>query len=909
MEKPILKIKTSIPPLSPGAIPRPHINEKITPHFQAKEGFSRFLTLVSAPAGYGKTTFIRQLIREKEDRTAWFSLSEEDNEPEHFWFYLISALQKFDGETGKGSKAMLNSNPVNSPLSNDPMTFFTPLLNDLFELEKPVFLVLDDYHLINNLQIHEEMVFFLENLPPTLHLFVTTRSDPPWPLSRWRGKGQIMDIRLKDLRFTEKETKNFLCEKEKQDLSQNQLIALHKKTEGWASGLQLVAHSLASSSDREDFITNFTGTHRHVFYFLSQEVLNKQTAEVRSFLMDISILRRLNPSLCEAVTGREDSNLLLTNFEKNNLFILPLDETGDWFRFHQLFGDLLYHQLKANFPKKIPQLYQRATKWFLDQEEPGEAIRHALAGNDLEGVAEILNSAYGEILQTEEPSLRSRCLEKIPPQILRKYPKLIAHKALFQLVKEGKGGVKESLQMLEEYIRENKTDGDELSGLFATVKTYFHIYSNQFPQALEHAEKALDLLPLDSHYWRMSLEVFLGDSLLLSGKPREAYMHYLKAHQINEERGNNYLLLSTGIKIINTHLSLGEIREAEKIATDLLKFAQGNGVSRIPRAGTLWVLLGEIKREQGDLSEAQRCMERGLFISQKEVPTYAWNLLFKVGLLFSQKHFAEALSTAEKIQKMSRKYQLPLFISFPAKIWQARILLTLGEEKKAEEILAGESITPQENLQKGKENGFLNLCRKLVTQEKIGGENSPTKRLLESLEKQATKNKDKALFLETRVLIAKLEEKTKNPEKAKRTLISTLKEGKENGFFQLFVDQGPLLLSPVLKVLDDVKQKNPELENYLQNILQAISPEKTTQKESLSLKKSSSTEKLVENLTEKEIEVLQLISKGFSNQEIARELFLSPNTVKWYNSNIFGKLGVNRRTHAVAEARRLNILS
>ncbi len=354
----ILKIKNCILPLVDNILIRPRITEHLDAFLTTAEGFARQLTLLSAPAGFGKTTVVRAWIKGKESETAWLSLDNEDNNPERFWTYLSSALQTLSSDLGRGPLDMLQSGGVLSDSTVSFSQILTPLLNELFAIENPSYLVLDDYHLINDPEIHKDFAFFIENLPPTLHLIVTTRSDPPWPLSNWRVKGKMTEVRMADLKFTEEETAGFFKEKNLV-LNETQLNTLYRKTEGWVTGLQLAAFSLASSNNIDQFIENFAGSHRHVLLFLSEEVFNRQPETTKEFLAKTSILNRFTASLCDALTESKDSFKMISSLEKDNLFLIPLDEEGIWFRYHPLFSDLLKHHLKQFYPDSLNMLHEK----------------------------------------------------------------------------------------------------------------------------------------------------------------------------------------------------------------------------------------------------------------------------------------------------------------------------------------------------------------------------------------------------------------------------------------------------------------------------------------------------------------------------------------------------------------------
>ncbi len=910
----ILKIKTKIPPLVHGILERSRIQERMEADLTVHEGFSRQLTLISAPAGFGKTTLVRKWIAGFEDRVAWYSLDEGDNEQKRYWIYLISALQTIQESLGSSSLAALRSEELFSDSSTGTFSVLTSLLNDLFDLNKPLYLILDDYHLVNNSRIHEDMIFFVDNLPPGVHLIVTTRSDPPWPLAKWRGKGKMLEFRQDDLKFSREETCRLFTELKCPSLNETQLNTLHHKTEGWVTGLQLAAFSLSADHDVDSFLKQFAGSTRHVLHFLVEEVFNRQPETVQDFLLQTSIMERFNASLCNAVTGRENSAEVLDNLERDNLFVVPLDEHRYWLRYHHLFADFLYYQLKRNQPEKISGLHDKAANWFLKSEEPGEAIRHSLASNNSEKIAVILHGYHRELLQTE-PELRNRSLNILPPELLKKYPRLIAHKALFALVREGKEEAEACLKLTDELNLENKKEQKEVAGLLAAVHTYYNIYSHQFSQALNNAEKALELLSPHDNYWRMSVSVFLGDSCLLSGNPKDAYPFYLEAHQNNEKHGNHYLSLSTCTKVATSLYYRGKLSEAEELTRKMLQFARKEEISGAPRVGALWTLLGELMREKGDLEEAERSMERGLFKSKPEKPSLGWNLLFRVALSFSQQNYEEALSAIRQIENLHGEVEMPYFVIFPSKVWKARILLKTGEEDKSEEVLSEAGIKKDNIIHHGQEKGYLVLARLLLLRNNNADR---VRQLLEHIESSAARGDYRSLFLETLLVKTALEEKY-SLHAAESILETALQKGMSSGYFQLFIDEGNELASVYSRVIEKMNRdskhlNNTEILNYTREIYGNMAPaEKISDLKhetglEVSLRKKDTTSELIEDLSTRELEILQLISQGFTNRDISGKLFLSLNTVKWYNSNIFGKLGVRNRTEATRQAQKLNLI-
>ena len=376
MEASLLTTKLNIPPARAGSVPRPRLMERL------KDCTSSNLVLISAPAGFGKTTLLSEWARQSQPhiRTAWVSLDEGDNDPVRFWDYFIAALKTLQPSTGEIALALLHS----SQPSPDP-SVLTALINDLTNISVDFALVLDDYHLIESQPVHAGIIFLLEHMPPRMHLVIATRADPPLQLAHFRGKEMMLEVRPDDLRFTCEEAGTLLEKMKVPKLSPDELSALNKRTEGWAVGLKMAALSLRHQKDVPEFLAAFTGSQRYVMDYLMEEVLQKQTPEMRDFLMQTSVLERLTAPLCDAVTGRQDSQDILLNLERGHLFIVPLDESRQWYRYEHLFADLLRHQCQANFgTEQVAAFHQQASQWYEDNHLPDEAIHHALAARDWE---------------------------------------------------------------------------------------------------------------------------------------------------------------------------------------------------------------------------------------------------------------------------------------------------------------------------------------------------------------------------------------------------------------------------------------------------------------------------------------------------------------------------------------------
>lgn len=878
MSNGILRVKISIPPIGSGILER---------NLGRDDPFTRPLTLVSAPAGYGKTTQVRTWLAGRESTAAWYSLDEADDDPRRFWSHLIEALQVPAPGTGIVSRGMLESaDPGPGPAlergsSPGAGSYLVPLLNDLFSLERPVYLVLDDYHHVEHAAVQRDMEFFLENLPPLVRVVVTTRSDPPWPLARWRVRDVMTEVRLEELRFSAHEAGQ-LCERRAGvTLAEDHLAILTEKTEGWIAGLQLAVHSLDSHrEDLDRFLREFDGSHRHVLHFLSEEIFTRQSREMRDFLMKSSVLQRFCAPLCDAVTGRDDSEELINELVRANLFILRLDEQGVWLRYHALFSDLLRHRLMREDPHEVPDLHRRAARWFLSREMPGEAVRHALLAHDTTTSIRILEQYHDVILTTDGPVQLMRCLEELPHHELCTSPMLVLYKALYLLNYFGRERAEPYLRLAESLSYESPAEQQRFLGMRSTVFAFCSIYSHEPDRAIDHAREALRLLPREDWTWRMRVAIYSGDARLFSGNPREAYPCYEEAHWNALKGTNRFFPLTTGIKKAITLHYLGRLHEAREMTHEMLAMARREGLARIPRVALHWGLLGELHREAGNLEEAERCLERALLIGAEEKPAWGWNALYLAALYHSRGKPSRVLETIGRIETLNRELALPRFVTIGATIRKARTLVSLGRDGDARQELASLGVEEGGPLAPGMERAGLVLARIM------NGEAAHV--LLDLLEERARAGGDLPVLVETLLL------KERNPH-GQAPVETARAVGERAGFYQIFLDEG------------DGADTGAGTDRGAGTDTGAGTGPDAVPTDSKGTRARTSSIGLVEDLSEREMDVLRLVGAGLSNDEIGEKLFISPGTVKWHLSNVFGKLGVSKRTRAVVVAREMGL--
>src|SRR5438270_3885479 len=514
MSTPILATKLYLPRLRPNVVSRPRLLERLN------EGLHRNLTLIAAPAGFGKTTLVSEWVEGIERpraRTAWLSLDEGDNDPARFLAYLVAALQTIAPTIGEGVLGVLQS-------SQPPPTeaILVALLNEITTLPDQFILVLDDYHVIDARPVDVALTYLVEHLPPQMHLVIATREDPQLPLARLRARGQLIELRAADLRFTASDAAAFLNQVMGLSLSAADIAALEDHTEGWIAGLQLAALSMQGHQDVPGFIRAFAGDHRYIVDYLVEEVLQRQPASVRSFLLQTAILDRLHGPLCDAVTGQEEGNARLEALERGNFFVVPLDDTRHWYRYHHLFAEVLSARLLAEQPDQVSALHRRASAWYADHGSPADAIRHALAAADFDRAADLIELAAPAMARSRQEATVLGWLKALPDELVRARPVLSVHYAGALLLTGELAGVEVRLRDAEQWL-DTTTDRGELAlassaemvvvdeeefrglpGMMAIYRAAIALVLGDVADTMKYARRALDLVPEDDHHWRGS---------------------------------------------------------------------------------------------------------------------------------------------------------------------------------------------------------------------------------------------------------------------------------------------------------------------------------------------------------------------------------------------------------------------
>jgi LuxR family maltose regulon positive regulatory protein len=855
-------------------------------------GFARKLTLVSAPAGYGKTTLLAEWVAGMEHPVAWLSLDEGDDDPARFLAYLTAALRS------------LPQFPP-SPDLPDPgvsgETTLTVLLNQAARLNVPGILVLDDVHRITASAVHDLLAFLLEHLPPTLHLVIATRADPPLPIARLRARGQLTEIRQADLRFTHTEATAFLREAMALDVAREDVAVLADRTEGWIAGLQMAAVSMQQRHDLGDFVRAFAGSHRYVMDYLMEEVLERQSAETQTFLLQTSILERLSAPLCDAVCDpapRAGSRSILERLDRRNLFVTPLDDRRIWYRYHRLFADLLQRQLAQRWPELIPQLHRRASAWYEEQDLVPESIGHALVAGDFERAATLIEGIVERLMMRSEVMTLRKWLDALPGPVLAQRPGLSAYHAWLLLL------AGEPLRQVESRIESVRDEGGRESGQVQAARALIALFGGQIDRVVPLTEAALETLTVEGGFWYAVASwlhsLFEIPEAALRGEdatPLKQLIHSQLATQ------NVFLSVMGLCNLGELRLKQGRLREAEASFEEALARATDREGRRVPIAGVPLTWLGELARERNELSTAERQLTDGIDHIREWGPIAAIDgYLSLARLRQAQRDGPAAAAALEEAERLAVMFDATEMDDHMVAMVRARIAALQGDFAAVErwaESRGLHALDPADLQLDVVTELHLRKYELAVLALAWIWEGRPGEalRFLEPVLAHVTARGRWGLGIEILALQAAAYHLLGETGPALTRLERSLARAEPEGYVRLFVEIG----EPMAQLLYQAAERDvfPE---YAGRLLAAF-PEPTP-----SPAAPQQSQSLIEPLSERELEVLAAVAEGLSNQETAQRLYISERTVKWHASNIYGKLQVRSRTEAVARARSLGIL-
>lgn len=920
---PLLATKLYIPPARPSGVSRPHLVQRLDEGL--RPGCK--LTLVSASAGYGKTTLLSQWAAQypssdRRCRVAWFSLDDADNDPVCFWRYAIAALQTVAAGVGGQARDLLRA-PLRQPLQS----ILTVLINDIATLPQQddpaqTVLVLDDYHAIDTQAIHDSVAFLIERLPPHVHLVIATRVDPPLPLSRWRARAQMVEVRIDDLRFTSRETATFLNQSMGLALTAGDVAALAARTEGWIVGLQMAALSLqGQAAERMSrFVQDFSGSHHYVLDYLTDEVLACQPGPIRSFLLQTSILDRLTAPLCDALlpdlehsapgmpTATQNTQSLLEHLDSANLFIHPLDSERRWYRYHRLFADLLRARLGQLFgPEAIASLHARAARWYESQGLLADVMSHALAAGEFEWAARLVEQATIAMLTRGELVTLLSWLEALPEDLVQNRPNLCLIKAWSLTFAGQLDGVEPLLQLAERSIAPSVAaaspgalapEARELLGNIAAIRALSADMRGEASHAVELAHQADQLLP-ESDLKRSIIPFILGRAYRAEGDLARAAQAYTQIARIGRETGNVWTLSVALCELASLRKVQGQLRQAHKLYQQALQAADRGGGQQFGTIASVDVGLADLLCEWNDLDTAHRLVADSLEQMQGwENPSdLALAHLVQARVFHARGDIEAASAELEKAGQAGQQRRLfpqleTILDTYRVKLWVAEgDLAAAGRWAGERETAPGADSSPL-----SRELELLAVSRVRLAQQDPGA----ALLLLADLKAAAGAGGRHGRLIEMLVLETLAFQSQGDITHALPALEKALALARPEGYVRIFLNEGP----PMARLLLQAARHGVE-SDYVNQLLTALR-HVTAEPPHASIDQQA--QPLVEPLSPRELEVLHLVAEGLSNREIAANLVISVRTVKKHVQNIHGKLGVQRRTQAVARARELDLL-
>jgi LuxR family maltose regulon positive regulatory protein len=895
MSQALLTTKLRTPRTRPDLVARPRLREALA------VGEGPRLTLVSAPAGFGKTTLLSELAEAHAtgDRAVvWVSLDETDNDPARFLTYLVGSLRTVEEGVGEGLLASLRS-PQPPPVE----AVVGALINELADLPQEITIVLDDYHLIDSLPIHEAVSFLIEHVPDNVRFVIASRTDPPLPLARLRARDQMTEIGAAELRFTTEEATAFLGDAMGLTLSAADVAALEEVTEGWVAALQLAALSMRDREDVSGFVEAFSGSNRHVLDYLAEEVLERQPEDVREFLLRTSVLERMSAPLCDVLTGRSDRQEMLERLERENLFVVALDDERRWYRYHHLFADFLRARLGRERPGLVGELHRRASGWYEDNGYLAEAIGHALSAPDHERAARLIEQGIKEAWSRGEGPTVLRWLVALPTEAKRRRPRLITEHAL-ALVLTGRPNDAEPLLQEAERAASEATIGKErryLLGMASAVRSWRARLRGDAPESVELARRALSLLPDEEAPHRNFAAVCLGDALRTIGDLSAASEAFAEAAEIG--RAASYVdgTLTGMVLHARVQAERGCLRKAEEAFRRALRLLTEEGFELLPAAGVVHIGMGVLLYERNDLDGAERELNRGMQLAERarEVSSLVWAYITFSQVKRARGDEERALEMAHEAEKVARASGADLQIAI-AGGWMTRLRLARGDLEEAAAFEQERTANADDAADAARVVDQVTSARLLHAR----GRHREALRLLEELGESAEAAGRAGDLIEVLALQALARWARNEKERAVSTLMRARALAEPEGYVRTFVDEGPPMVDLLSATLEACQRGRLDATgrvpvSYLAKLLAAVAQDASA---------SATDTRLSEPLSERELEVLALISAGESNREIAGKLFVSVGTVKTHINNLYRKLGARSRTQAVARAREMNLL-
>jgi LuxR family maltose regulon positive regulatory protein len=902
----LLTTKLFFPAVRPHLVARPSLVEKV------EEGLKRQLTLIAAPAGYGKTTLMSEWHSTlgRDTPAAWLSLEADDNDSGRFWFYLISASATLQRDLGNNALKMLDT-----PQLIAVESLLTVLINDLSKFTGDFVLSLDDFHLITEPEIFRGIDFLIEHMPPNMHLVLLTRADPPLALSRLRARGQLAEIRARDLSFNTREAATLFNEVSELALSPTAIAALENRTEGWIAGLQLAALSLQGRDNVNDFITGFSGSHHYIADYLLDEVLNRLPETINDFLLKTSILERLTGDLCDSLTGGSNGQTSLEVIHRLNLFISPLDDEHCWYRYHQLFSELLCNRLRKAFPDELPTLYHRAAAWFETSGNLVEAINYYLHAREFQLAANLIKlginriSSYQSSIQSYNLTMMLHWLGILPEHIVKDDPKL-------SLLYAQSAWLLGRRTELDPYFQDAQLSYDRLVSKgqltsddpgYSSIpfdilvgRSMSAVYAGNFNQAIELAEEALSTPCSENQPGLEDAYISLYLAYRELGQLDKAIKACDRTISISQKSVSKSGVVD-GLNSLGFMFQIqGELKRSSQVYHQALQYAHHHNLTWMASVPITYIRLGHLHYHWNDLARAEEFFDKCFALCEQ----YDNKMIFTYGQIFlarlkcAQGKEQEALETIQKVEKTALQEQISAF-DIELESHKAWIQSRLGNQASAAAWLEKIDLRIGEQLGIWQGIQAVQAAHVLVALNRI----DEALLLARRIEESARASGSLTCQIEAMVIQAVASLHLGERSKAHQFLLESISLAEPEGYKQIFLNEGKPMIDLLLEARPTLT--DPRCTDFINQLLGAF----PSHLPDSGFQYSSKSGHPGDQLSERDLEVLNLIATGFSNQEIADELVIALGTVKRHNFNIYSKLGVKSRTECLAKARILHLVN
>ncbi len=944
----MLATKLYVPMMRPNMVPRVHLVEQLNKAVQ----YNKKLTVISAAPGFGKTTLLSEWLHQLNvadvsylSQVAWISLDDDDNNAHRFLAYCVAALQRIQPGVGQTALDMLQWSDLQLLT---PEMFITTLINEALPITQPLIFVLDDYHVIHNQLIHDSIAFLLDNMPVDVHLVISSRTDPPLPLSRLRGRGQLTELETTDLRFTPAEVAQFLNQTMSLNLVGSEVAALEHRTEGWITGLQMAALSMQGLDDTANFVSAFTGSHRHILDYLLEEVLNRQPEHVQDFLLKTSILNRLSGPLCTAILADEDetdaplnSQQILEYLEQTNLFILPLDNHRQWYRYHHLFADLLRHRLETN-QTDIKTLHLKASRWYEQSGLPVDALSHALVAVDVAQVVKLARQKAETMLSRTESVTLLSWLDTLPRALNRSQPRVLLLRAWAMLLTGELQAVEVHLDEAEQAFKAEDSQQTEILGEIATLRGGVAYFERDMLKAIGLYQQALEYLPADNLFLRGIVLQCLGAAYSWCGTVIEATQAYTEAGHISRTRDNTLVSLITLWNLGQLYTEQGYLHQASSAYQEGITLfdrqSEHNKERLLPFVGRLYVGLAYAMYQRNNLAASQQQLLTGLDLGEQtqEANTLTHGYLLLARLNWCKGDSDGIADAMQKARYFAKRYASLRYLTTVVETFQAELWLAEGNLRAVAYWVNKQELQPDiGSIPYIQEGEYLILAQLLLAQSQLSTQDmmlaidnplDTAVAILSIIGNTARQTRRFERVIETLILQATCFYEQGNKEEALNSVQQALTLAEPEEYIRIFVDKGvaygvgdiggthpsspsSLHHTPGMKPPEQGFFIGETIQKLLQQgVFKNISREYMAKLTAAFSPVAYQAAALLDPLSEREMEILRLIATGMSNKELAEELIVTVGTVKWHLNNIYSKLGVRSRTQAVAQARELNLL-